>query len=373
MWNKYDIKIPILTKGMSFTDINLKISKDYEFSLNKEAEKIFIEIIEGKKIKIFESIKEEVCYHKIELKLIENKNNHKLMFVFKNIIAETEKYACEVALALANNFCEDLTFFFFVDSRERIEFYCDIFNFDIKMQAKDVNRENDILQLNDSINLKEELKIVPNFFVKVDTFYDTSRYIKESDLLSFIKRVIFNVANEKNERNIYFNLYSILEYIEINYLEHNNANDLFTQNELNMFDEIIAKELDTKMFDKTKLGQIDEMEKRKNIKGIILNSFKQMTYENKAQKLASTIQNRFKISKYYVHTEVYDINKSEMNSFIQLRNKLFHTSKNGENEKIETSLKSLNEKLLYFSLALIKAEINFVKTKKNSEQEAEKI
>ena len=156
----------------------------------------------------------------------------------------------------------------------------------------------------------------------------------------FLLNEYYSALGTEKNKSKFFHLFSIIEFCEKAYTEHNGAKDLISDEE---FTKIIdAVEEQSNAFVK---------DKKDRVLGTVKGDLKKMTDINRAKKLRN-ILNWMGIHSYSQFGVAHIIDESMLKSIIELRNKSFHGTKE-DREKANSSYIDANQKLLHIDEQII--------------------
>lgn len=159
------------------------------------------------------------------------------------------------------------------------------------------------------------------------------------DVVEFLMNEYYSALGTENIKSKFFHLFSMIEFCETEYKEHNGSNRLLSDDEVYVIIEIVEKQIDSK--------------RKKKIKSILTNTLKRVTDIGRTEKLQNILK-WMGIEKYNQFGDEKDIDKKLLDDITTLRNKSFHGTKEGiaDAEKnyadAVDKLLSINERILDF-------------------------
>ncbi len=347
--NKYNFSIPLEYNKTSNYD-NSEMTSELNFKLDKNIEyKLQLELSKG------DFTANEDCYIRLTDK------DNKFILSFDSIYADDESYAYEMATMLIDKVCCVLTFIF-QGQNSNFQHFHPKFTYKIKdiickeevyIKYKDfISKPNEYMDENgnktivitEKISFREHMSDLITLTVKTDLFGRLFCLHGTNTHLSFLLESYYRSLGELEFISKYYNLFTIIEYIETNFKEHSSSKNIFSQTQ--------KKEL-KKMIEE----KIAEYFKEDNseIKTRFFNRFSSLiadvTDKTRAQKLCEILNNHFEI--YEINETIlhFEINEETIKKFIDTRNSLFHAKNITEYEKKE--LNNLTNKLMALCKTII--------------------
>lgn len=341
--NEYEITIPIIYNKCSVLN-GYEEATFIEFELDENLQKQFWEICSSG------DYREEVSVNITLEYQTEDKN---LLLRIQGLKADTERYAYQFAEVIAKEACKKLTMYA-LQENNNIHHFRTRFSYNPSLvsikeiYAPVVKREEDdetiTLHISDRIKIKEHIEMTLIHLLKKDGLDELWNKVGESDVSKFICDAYYHAAGEDDSRNVYFNLYSVLEYIELNYDEYSEKSPIFEEEEIRILMDSIEENLSEMVAKKQSADERFTAEKRDCVASMIKRDFLRLTYENKAEKLCNIIKNKFGIEEVSCGCVHYKLNKSKIADFIEMRNRLFHSEKRNSSLSEEEVWKKAEEK-----------------------------
>lgn len=367
--NTYDVRVPIVYNTQS-------ILNDYNESsyINYELDEPITQTIR-KTLKTDSSTEE--CTVEVILRYEEASSQKigrlkgRLIIDINGFKADAEELAYAFAENVAANICKKLSLCAMLSNMNihhfRTKFTYDAQMISVKLRTcpnpiKRTESEDGVVNitLRDNLVIRSSIELTSIKGLNHKDFYEVNEQTTKNDLLNFLCEAYYQASGNNTHKNIYFNLFLILEYIEENYDSDSKSTKIFDEEDI---DEIIKKIHEYLVEIMPKKESIDARYTTKKIKeeeSSIKSSVAKRTYESRAEKLFNIIQNRWKINEVSLGMVKYELTKEKVKEFIKTRNDIVHANKNQTAESIEKQEKllfKLNNELLALCACIYKAEV----------------
>ncbi|WP_315373528.1 hypothetical protein [uncultured Selenomonas sp.] len=296
------------------------------------------------KIKMDESITvhlDEICaYANQDVKeehniaVIISCDGEQFKITVKYIYADTEKYAFEIADCIAYKICKNLSYLAQLHNADTHYFHVKFYYYtrNIKILEKKIfnvnkgNSSNKVKQIiiNDNISIKEHVNMTKEQYLSNDAFQEIFQKAKSNSGINLMLNFFYKALGDIDPSSQYYNLFTIIEYIENNDKKFAQAIQLVKKDECDVLIDSLKANINNLWLD-------DSSDKRneytKRLISIISQDLQRMTNLTRAEKIAAIINNGYKI--YYIKEPLFqfEITPVKMKEFIDLRNKLFHGAK----------------------------------------------
>lgn len=348
---KYLIEIPLkynrnsnLDRPDSSNDLDLNFDKDINLSWS-------LTITKGK----FEL--NEKCHIKIY------KENEEFLISMDSLYADNEEYAIDIASNLANKVCYVVTYL--VQSQNvNIHYFHPKFSYrtrDIRCKEGAYERYDNFikpekengdlfLHVSDSISFRDSVHTKMIYSIKTELFDKIFDLMSSNKHLSFVIESYYRALGEIDYISKYYNLFTIIEYIESNFKEKSNAKKMFNKDQKKELVDIATSKLN-ECFENN-----EECDDNKVYVRRVSNRFSQIlsdsTDKTRTEKLYTIIKEYFKIEKIEDPLFNYEITESKLKKFIDTRNSLFHAKKLSEDDIKQLS--TLTNELMVLCKYIIK-------------------
>ncbi|KMT22987.1 hypothetical protein [Clostridium cylindrosporum] len=190
-----------------------------------------------------------------------------------------------------------------------------------------------------SFGYKDTLICTINNRVDNNEFKDLFVSMNKSDSFKFIMEAYYRSFGELEDRSRYYNLFTIIEYIEENYKDKSNSLKLFNKSFTDEVSKVFLEKLSEEYLGFSEDTINDLISGFKSYLGKITN-------KSRAEKLYNIITQYFGIKKVICNFEKksYEITCEKIRSFINFRNKLFHAKSFTEEEL--KMLRSITDELM---------------------------
>lgn len=344
---KYIIEIPLhynktsnLDKPDSCNDLCLELDKDIIYQLSNPIDK-----------KPFTS--EEQCIIKVK------NTDENFMIIIDSLYVDNEELAIEASMTLANKICHAITYI--VQSQNSNPHY---FHPKFTYKARDIvckeetyekfdtslkqdNKGNKTIIINDSVTIREFLNIKMIHCVKTGDFDKVIEFLLDNKHISFIIESFYRALGESDYISKYYNLFTIIEYLESNFQNESGAMKLLSKDQKTALINIIDQKL-TECFDN---GTDNTNEYLKRLSNRVSQVLSESTDKTRAEKLNTIIRGYLKIDRVNNHLFSYEISESKLKDFINVRNGLFH-AKNLSSDELKNIEVLTNELMELCSLII---------------------
>ena len=350
---KFLVTIPLEYTKISMLDshsfnANVELKMDENVSVHLEEIGCFSDIIDNETY----DIKITTCYYGTQFKIM-----------IEYIYADNERYASDMAECIASKICKVLTYL--AQSQNGNPYYFHIKFYyhkrDIKIEEKkeatikNYSYANGFKQIvvGDSISIREHLSIKETHTLDVKDFHKIFCKSGADDATKLMFNYYYKALGDIEPSSQYYNLFTIIEYIEKNDKDFAQAIFIVGKDECDKIIEQVKNTANT-------MWQKESNEIRKKYYNRLISSISQdiqrMTDLTRAEKLSAIIKNKYKIDEIKNPCFQFKITPDKMKEFIELRNKLFHGGKmDGDSDK---KIVQLSNELLLLCQEIISKEIN---------------
>lgn len=273
-----------------------------------------------------------------------NRENDEFIATFESIYADNEEYAIEMAEILVNKVCYVITYLA-QSQNTNVHYFHPKFTYRIRdMKCNEVpydkydkyitqeeNNENKVICLHDSVRIKESLSMKVSWTINTEFFNSIFLLLNIDQHLAFIIESYYRALGEGDYISKFYNLFTIIEYIEMNFRDKSNAKQILDKEQKKLITEVISKKLKELLANDKKECQEQVYISR------LVNRFTQLVSDatdmTRTEKLYTIIRKYFGIEKIDNGTFTYEITESKIKEFIDTRNSLFHAKKLSETQK----------------------------------------
>lgn len=286
---------------------------------------------------------------------IRRKDDHRLVCEIDGMLVDDEIYAKKFSEEIIDRICKRLSLLFIKhnDNRhlyqprvepvwsEAVFNRCEYSPFvDVKRKTlEEINGNNKTIYLEDHVYMHDSMYCIVQVSIPSDEVKINEWLLKEDDVVEFLMNEYHSALGAENIKSKFFHLFTIIEFCEKEYEEHNGSKRLLTDEEVDMIVEKIEKQIDTK--------------KREKIISMLKNDLVKANDIGRIGKLENILK-WMGIEKYKRFGFDKPIDKKLLSSITKLRNKSFHgTKENTENAEKEYAdavevLLYIDEKILDF-------------------------
>lgn len=352
---KYLVKIPLkynknsnLDRPDSSNDLELNFNEDINISYPITVKKGEFEGNEKCNIRVY-------------------KENENFLILIEYLYADNDEYAIDMASKLADKICYTITYL--VQSQNSNSHY---FHPKFTYRARDIickehvypkhaaflklERENrDIaLYLNDLAKMHESVHIKMIHSIDTKAFNQIFDLMYNNKHLAFVVESYYRALGDIDDISKYYNLFTIIEYIEENFKDKSKAKKMFNKKQKEELIDIATNKA-MKCFENSQDG--DNIERcverfRNRFSQIISES----TDKTRTEKLYTIIKEYFQIEKIDELPFNFEITEPKLKEFINTRNSLFHAKKLSQKDKEQLSV--LTNELMALCTHIIKYNIN---------------
>ncbi|WP_252244005.1 hypothetical protein [Clostridium sp. ZBS14] len=264
---------------------------------------------------------------------IQKQDDHNMILKFDSIYADDREWAIKLAVNIIDNICYAISFI--VQQKNSNTHYFDTkFGYNIKdveiMEDKyskyEEYMEENLISFNESLRLRESLSMKGKQVIDINSIdfnkilNEISKDNKKRHLIECYYKSLGNIEYTSK----YYNLFTIIEFIETNYTKEISINNIFTEEE------------EKEILDNMRILLAENLNKDNEIVNRIINRVSQITnssLETRAEKLYRIITEYFAIECVNSGVHSIELTKAKVNEFIKMRNGLFHAKSISEEQK----------------------------------------
>lgn len=348
---KYLVKIPLKYNKNSNLD-RPDSSNDLELNFNED-----INISYPITVKEGEFERNEKCNIRVY------KENESFLILIEYLYADNDEYVIDMTSNLADRICYIITYL--VQSQNSNLYY---FHPKFTYRARDIICKEQAYPKYDAflkhvkengeidLYLKDSAKMRESSHIKMICSIDTKAFNQMFDLmynnkhLAFVVESYYRALGDIDDISKYYNLFTIIEYIEENFKDKSKAKKMFNKKQKKELIDIATNKA-MKCFESSQDG--DNIEKyverfRNRFSQIISES----TDKTRTEKLYTIINEYLQIEKIDKYSFNFKITESKLKKFINTRNSLFHAKKLSEEDKRQLSV--LTNELMVLCTHIIK-------------------
>lgn len=271
---------------------------------------------------------------------------------FYDLLAESEERALEIVRGIMDSVCIRLSYLTQKQLSPSWDFHSCFYWVDSDISIKDLNSKENYQRfedkknhrtyiiINDVIGFKDKIDKEVNYEINFSEFDVLEACSKKNPDIEFMLKSFYRALGNRDISSQYFNLFTIIEYLEQNVMDENAA---YTR-------KLIPDELQNCFLDEISnfVQKQDSMSKKaqKRIINRLNGIIKSATISSRAEKLQYLLQNRYGIP----------FTTEKLKEFTDMRNHLFHSLKNKKTRKSDFS--SLTNELFILCQNVIDKEID---------------
>lgn len=293
--------------------------------------------------------------------LITDNNDNSLLLSIDGIYADNENYAYDMAYKIADRVCYVLTFILNSQNYNFNHFHPKLTYRirDILCSRNDYENYSKFEYVDDAVMIymtdniftraTMNCKIIST--INVDLFNSVFRIYGNNKHLSFILESYYRGLGEIEFISKYYNFFTIIEYIETNFSEFADYNEVFSKKQKNELRKLFACKVTEYLTENDKKNLEDRVNSRF---GTLIKS---ITDKTRTEKLCDILHKHFGLSEIKFSTVNFSVDVDTIKNFIDTRNSLFHAKRITEEEE-KNKLNKLTNELMVLCTILISKIIN---------------
>ena len=287
----------------------------------------------------------------------------------KGVLVDHEKYAKQYVEKIVNKICRELSFVFVSHNANRhlyqprvepnwsrTKWDYDEYQPFIEVRNNALNKKDhdNVMHLMDSIHIHDSCYMMSTIGIPVDEMKIWEWIFQKNEVVEFLMNEYYVALGLENVKSKFFHLYAMIEFCEKEYENHNGAQPLLSEDEVDDLVKDIKEKLDP--------------DKREKVVSSIKNNLLKINDTGRIQKLIN-ILSWMGIKDYKQFGADKTIDKKVIEDIIKLRNKSFHGTKEDEQTRQQDDNKYSDAvvKLMYINEQII----NFVKKQSKVEYKSD--
>lgn len=288
---------------------------------------------------------------------LKNKDNCRITCEIEGMLVDDEIYAKKFSEEIVDRLCKRLSILFIKHNANRhlyqprvepiwseAEFKCCKYTPFVEAKRKileETSGNSTTIYLEDCINIHDSMYCISQISISSAEINIKEWLSKKDDVVEFLMNEFYSALGTENIKSKFFHLFSIIEFCENEYKEHNGSNRILSDDETSMIIDMVKE-------------QINPSEKTK-IVSILKNNLIKASDIGRIKKLKNILK-WMGIERYNRFGHNDPIDENLLSNIIKLRNKSFHGTKenasyaNKEYAKAVELLLYIGEKILEFLL-----------------------